>query len=198
MISRTSCPRARSRRLLECGRAIDCRPTSSRLCTEYSEIGHEQNIECCPRGRDAGNIEIMSVYCIPYRRPDRTPMPRARQTSPIAPPRCAPPAASSDFPTTETPPLDDVVYPLQQGIEMSSSAIKLSVQEANAAVPAAIRHYPRRGHALVYANSAFCRLAGIANGDAPAEQSPPCSRGLKEELSALADRAVRDGVERIG
>jgi signal transduction histidine kinase len=50
-------------------------------------------------------------------------------------------------------------------------------------------------HTLVYANAAFCRLAGIANADVP---ELPIATVFAEEggaLSALLDRASRDGVE---
>src|ERR1700680_3754978 len=51
-------------------------------------------------------------------------------------------------------------------------------------------------NALVYANSAFCRLAGVANGDALG--APIGSVFTKPEgrvLTALLDRAFRDGLE---
>jgi signal transduction histidine kinase len=51
-------------------------------------------------------------------------------------------------------------------------------------------------NALVYANSAFCRLAGVVNGDA---LGAPIDSAFAEPegraLSAILDRAFRDGVE---
>ena len=52
------------------------------------------------------------------------------------------------------------------------------------------------GHALVYANSAFCHLAGIARGDALGVRVAavfPATR--RRALSGVLDRALRDGVE---
>jgi signal transduction histidine kinase len=51
-------------------------------------------------------------------------------------------------------------------------------------------------HRLVYANSAFCRLAGIANGDAlgvPIAEALPGREG--RNLSGILDRAFRERVE---
>ncbi|MDQ6888046.1 MAG: PAS domain-containing sensor histidine kinase [Gemmatimonadota bacterium] len=51
-------------------------------------------------------------------------------------------------------------------------------------------------HRLVYANSAFCRLAGVATGDALGAPIASALSGTKRRaLSALLDRAFRDGVE---
>jgi PAS domain-containing protein len=64
-------------------------------------------------------------------------------------------------------------------------ATKFSIQEAlrrfiqQAPLPFAITRGAE--HTLVYVNAAFCRLAGIANGDAPGYESPPCSPRVKEE-----------------
>ena len=51
-------------------------------------------------------------------------------------------------------------------------------------------------HTLVYANSAFCRLAGLPSGDAigaPIANAFPATEG--RALRELLDRALRDGVE---
>jgi signal transduction histidine kinase len=65
-----------------------------------------------------------------------------------------------------------------------------------AALPFAITHGAE--HMLVYANSAFCRLGDVTNSggfDAPiATAFPATERGA---LSAILDRAFRDGVERL-
>jgi signal transduction histidine kinase len=53
-------------------------------------------------------------------------------------------------------------------------------------------------HTLVYANSAFCRLAGIANRDAPGVPIATAFTGTEGgALSTLLDRAFRDGVEQL-
>jgi signal transduction histidine kinase len=79
---------------------------------------------------------------------------------------------------------------------MSSRAIRFSVQEALRRSPLPFAITRGAEHALVYANSAFCRLAGIANGHAPAGAIATVFAGTEGgALSALLDRAVRDGVE---
>jgi signal transduction histidine kinase len=51
-------------------------------------------------------------------------------------------------------------------------------------------------HRLVYANSAFCRLAGIANGNALGVPIAGAFTGAEgRRLSGILDRAFRDGVE---
>jgi len=51
-------------------------------------------------------------------------------------------------------------------------------------------------HRLVYANSAFCRLAGIANGNALGVPIVGAFTGAEgRRLSGILDRAFRDGVE---
>ena len=77
---------------------------------------------------------------------------------------------------------------------------ELSIQEAlrrcmqQAPLPFAITRGAE--HALVYANAAFCRLAGIANGDA---LEAPITRALAgtegQVLRDLLDRAFADGME---
>jgi len=65
-----------------------------------------------------------------------------------------------------------------------------------APLPFAVTHGAE--HTLVYANSAFCRLAGIANGDAPGVPIATVFTGTEGgALSALLDRAFRDGVEQL-
>jgi signal transduction histidine kinase len=52
------------------------------------------------------------------------------------------------------------------------------------------------GHTIIYANSAFCDLAGITNGDAiGAPIGDPFILSEGRALTALLDRALRDGVE---
>ena len=79
-------------------------------------------------------------------------------------------------------------------------ATELSIQEAlrrymqQAPLPFAITR--GAGHTLVYANSAFCQLVGIPNGDPLG--APIASAFATDErraLIALLDRAFRDGVE---
>ena len=81
--------------------------------------------------------------------------------------------------------------------ELSS---ELTVQGAlrhymqQAPLPFAITHGPT--HKVVYTNSAFCRLAGIANGDAVGAPIASALTGTEgRALSAILDRALRDRVE---
>jgi signal transduction histidine kinase len=79
---------------------------------------------------------------------------------------------------------------------MSSRAVKFSVQEALRRSPLPFAITRGAEHALVYANSAFCRLAGIASGEVPALPIATVFSGAEgEALNALLDRALRDGVE---
>jgi signal transduction histidine kinase len=79
---------------------------------------------------------------------------------------------------------------------MSSRAVKFSVQEAMRRSPLPFAITRGAHHALAYANSAFCRLAGIGNGDAPTVPIATVFTGAEgRALSALLDRAVRDGVQ---
>ena len=78
----------------------------------------------------------------------------------------------------------------------AANANRLSVQQTmrRSPLPFAITRGPER--TLVYANSAFCRLAGIANAEAPGipiATAFPATEGAA--LTALLDRASRDGVE---
>jgi signal transduction histidine kinase len=71
-----------------------------------------------------------------------------------------------------------------------------SVQEAmqRSPLPFAIVRGPE--HTLVYANAAFCRLAGIANREPPRVPIATVFTGAEgRALSALVDRASRDRVE---
>jgi signal transduction histidine kinase len=79
-------------------------------------------------------------------------------------------------------------------------ATELSVQEAllhymhQTPLPFAITRGAE--HRLAYANPAFCRLAGVAGGDAlgaPISTAFPATEG--RALSAILDRSFRDGVE---
>jgi signal transduction histidine kinase len=82
----------------------------------------------------------------------------------------------------------------------SPRAAELSIHEAlrgymqQAPLPFAITR--GAGHTLVYANSAFCRLPGVANGDA---LGAPIAQVLAATeargLNTLLDRAFRDGVD---
>jgi signal transduction histidine kinase len=79
---------------------------------------------------------------------------------------------------------------------MSSLAIKLSVQETMRRSPLPFAITRGAEHVLAYANPAFCRLARIAKGDAPAVPIAAVFTGTEGgALSALLDRAFRDGVE---
>jgi signal transduction histidine kinase len=82
----------------------------------------------------------------------------------------------------------------------AARATKLSIQEAlrrcmqQAPLPFAITRGAE--HRLVYANSAFCRLAGIANGDALGLPIAGAFTGTEgRSLSGILDRAFRDGAE---
>ncbi len=87
-----------------------------------------------------------------------------------------------------------------RGRRNTARATELSIQ---AALRRCMQHAPlpfavTRGaeHTLVYANSAFCRLTGIENGDALGE--PITSRFTATEsrvLRPILDRALRDGIE---
>jgi signal transduction histidine kinase len=77
---------------------------------------------------------------------------------------------------------------------------ELSLQEAlrgfmqQAPLPFAITRGAE--HTLVYANAAFCRLAGVANGEALGAPIAKAFTGTEgRALSAILDRAFRDGVE---
>jgi signal transduction histidine kinase len=77
---------------------------------------------------------------------------------------------------------------------------KLSIQEAlrrcmqQAPLPFAITR--GNNHRLVYANSAFCRLAGTANGDALGVPIAAAFTGTEgRALGGILDRAFRDGAE---
>jgi len=78
----------------------------------------------------------------------------------------------------------------------AARATRFSVQEVMRRSPrpfAITRGAERR---LVYANSAFSRLAGITNGEAPGVPIATVFTGTEGgALSALLDRASRDGVE---
>jgi signal transduction histidine kinase len=72
----------------------------------------------------------------------------------------------------------------------------LSVHEAMRRSPLPLAITRGTEHTLVYANSAFCRLAGIANPEVPAVPiATVFAGGEGGALSALLDRASRDGVE---
>ena len=82
----------------------------------------------------------------------------------------------------------------------TARATKFSVQEAlrrcmqQAPLPFAIIRGAE--HTLVYANAAFSRLAGVAKGDAIGAPVATAFTGLQgQALSAILDRAFRDGVE---
>ena len=82
----------------------------------------------------------------------------------------------------------------------TAHATKFSVQEAlrrcmqQAPLPFAITRGAQ--HTLVYANAAFCRLPGVAKGDAIGAPVATAFTGLQgQALSAILDRAFRDGVE---
>ena len=73
-------------------------------------------------------------------------------------------------------------------------ALRGSIQQSP--LPFALTRGPE--HTLVYANSAFGRLIGVANGDslgAPMATAFPGTAG--HALSAILDRTVRDGVESL-
>ncbi|HVS60293.1 MAG TPA: GAF domain-containing protein, partial [Gemmatimonadaceae bacterium] len=82
----------------------------------------------------------------------------------------------------------------------TARATELSIQEAlqrcmqQAPLPFAITR--GAAHTLVYANSAFCRLAGIANGHAlGAPIATVFTATERRALRPILDRAFRDGVE---
>ena len=73
---------------------------------------------------------------------------------------------------------------------------KFSVQEAMRRSPLPFAITRGAEHALVYANSAFSRLARIASGETPKVPIATVFTGTEGgALSALLDRAARDGVE---
>ena len=78
----------------------------------------------------------------------------------------------------------------------AASANRLSVQQTMRLSPLPFAIIRGAERTLVYANSAFCRLAGIADTEAP---GIPIATAFTETegaaLSALLDRASRDGVE---
>ncbi|HEY8831049.1 MAG TPA: hypothetical protein VIM21_00940, partial [Gemmatimonadaceae bacterium] len=75
-------------------------------------------------------------------------------------------------------------------------ATRLSVQEAMRRSPLPFAITRGAEHRLVYANSAFCRLAGIANREAPRVPIATLFTGAEGgALSALLDRASRDRSE---
>jgi signal transduction histidine kinase len=78
----------------------------------------------------------------------------------------------------------------------AARATRVSVQEAmqRSPLPFAITRGAKR--TLVYTNSAFCRLAGIADAEAPGIPIATAFTATEgAALSALLDRASRDGVE---
>ncbi|HEV2016799.1 MAG TPA: ATP-binding protein [Gemmatimonadaceae bacterium] len=78
----------------------------------------------------------------------------------------------------------------------AARAIRFSVQEAmrRSPLPFAITRGAER--TLVYTNSAFCRLAGIANAEVPGVPIATVFTATEgAALSAFLDRAFRDGVE---
>jgi signal transduction histidine kinase len=79
------------------------------------------------------------------------------------------------------------------GIKMSS---RFSIQEVMRRSPLPFAITRGVEHALVYANSAFSRVSGIANGEAPGVPIATVFAGTERgALIALLDRAFRDGVE---
>ena len=76
--------------------------------------------------------------------------------------------------------------------------LEISVQEAMQRSPLPFAITRGAEHNLVYANSAFSRLAGIAKGETPVVPIATVFTGTEGgALSALLDRAARDGVELI-
>ena len=72
----------------------------------------------------------------------------------------------------------------------------ISVQKAMQRSPLAFAITSGAEHKLVYVNSAFSRLAGIAKGETPGVPIATVFTGTEgAALSALLDRAARDGVE---
>src|ERR1700682_3601886 len=75
-------------------------------------------------------------------------------------------------------------------------ATRFSVQEAMRRSPLPFAITRGTDHTLDYANSAFSRLADIANGEAPGVPITTVFTGAEgEALRALLDRAFRDRVE---
>src|SRR5256885_8234806 len=76
---------------------------------------------------------------------------------------------------------------------------ELSIQEAlsrymqQAPLPFAITR--GAGHTLVYANSAFCRLAGLRIGDTIGAIATDFDASDRHALIALLDRALQKGVD---
>ena len=71
-------------------------------------------------------------------------------------------------------------------------ALRRSVQQAP--LPFAVTR--GENHTLVYANAAFCSLTGVAPGSAPGPRVPPAFHATQRRaLSAILDRAFRDGVD---
>ena len=78
----------------------------------------------------------------------------------------------------------------------AARATKYSVEEAMRRSPLPFGITRGAEHTLVYANSAFSRLAGIANSEAPGVPiATVFPEGEGEALTALLDRASRDRVE---
>jgi hypothetical protein len=78
----------------------------------------------------------------------------------------------------------------------AARATKYSVQEAMQRSPLPFAITRGAEHTLVYANSAFSRLAGIVNREAPGVAIATVFSGTEgEALSGLLDRASRDRVE---
>ena len=77
----------------------------------------------------------------------------------------------------------------------AARAIKFSVQEALRRSPLPFAITSGADHILAYANSAFCRLAGIPDDEAPRVPVSTVFTGTdRGALSAILDRAFRDGV----
>src|ERR1700682_4071975 len=77
----------------------------------------------------------------------------------------------------------------------AARATKFSAQEALRSSPLPFAIARGVEHTLVYANSAFCRLAGITDGAAPGVPIATVFTGIDGgALGALLDRAFRDGV----
>jgi signal transduction histidine kinase len=78
----------------------------------------------------------------------------------------------------------------------AARATRFSVQEAMLRSPLPFAIVRGAEHTLVYANSAFCRLAGIADRETPHVPIATVFTGAEGgALSALLDRASRDRVE---
>src|ERR1700738_4152716 len=77
----------------------------------------------------------------------------------------------------------------------AARATKFSVQEALRRSPLPFAITSGADHTLVYANSAFCRLAGIPDDEGPRVPISTVFTGTdRGALSAILDRAFRDGV----